>query len=409
MRGAARRFWLQIFPLAAALLAGGCTSVAPPAATPLSAAARISHNRDVFDRSWKLIDRHFFDQKFGGQDWPGLRAQYRPLAETAPDDDALYRTLNNMIAELHASHVVAISPRYVYEDRTHLRAAVGIRFRRVEQKWVVTDVVPASPAERAGVQRGWLIDGRNGRSLGDNPRLPLALGESVTYDFLDLQDHPQSRTMTAESVSTQPKLEARELPGGLLYLRFDEFTWANRGWLNRQLKAHRSAQGVVIDLRENPGGNAIALWAALGDFFDHRVAAGTFIRRNGRTWNTKSFHWFSADYRGPLAVMVDGGSASCSEIFAHVLRYHGRAEIVGRKTAGAVILSWYYRLPGGGRLQVAIQDYKGLDGQRLEGVGITPDHEVSLKLADLRSGRDADLDLALACLKAPTTAAAASP
>ena len=412
MPGAATRPWWLLGLLAAALFAGGCASVsAPPIPRAMSATERVAYNRRVFDRAWSLIDRKFFDGKFGGVDWPAMQARYRPAAEEAPDDETLYREINTMIGELNASHLVAISPRYAYEDRTHRRAAVGIRFRRVEEQWAVTDVLPASPAELAGVQRGWVITRRDGKPIGDELHSGVKEGQPVAYEFLDEAARPQARTMTARTLSVKPRTEARELEGGVLYLRFDEFAWASRGWLNQQLKEHRLARGVVIDLRQNPGGNAIALWAALGEFFPKRVPAGTFIRRSGGVWNTKSFSWFSAHYDGPLTVLVDGASASCSEIFAHVLQYHKRAVLIGRKTAGAVILSWFYGLPAGGRLQMAIQDYRGLDGQRIEGNGIVPDRVVPLKLADLRSGRDADLDLALQVLQQPihADAAAASP
>ena len=83
------------------------------------------------------------------------------------------------------------------------------------------------------------------------------------------------------------------------------------------------------------------------------------------------------------------------------MRHHQRAVIVGRKTAGAVVVSQFYPLPDGGRMQLAIEDFRALDGQRLEGTGVTPDKVVPLRLADVRAGRDADLEAALAELRLP--------
>ena len=82
------------------------------------------------------------------------------------------------------------------------------------------------------------------------------------------------------------------------------------------------------------------------------------------------------------------------------MQFHHRAIVVGRRTAGAVIVAREYPLPDGGRLQVATEDYRGLDGKRLEGNGVKPDVEVELKLADVRAGRDRDLDAALQVLAA---------
>ena len=103
-------------------------------------------------------------------------------------------------------------------------------------------------------------------------------------------------------------------------------------------------------------------------------------------------------------MLVGGGTASSAEIFAHALQFHHRAELVGRPTAGAVVGSRFFRLPNGGKLQLGVVDYHGLDGRRLEGVGVKPDVVVSLKLAELRDGVDPDLAAALEALRNPTAA-----
>jgi len=89
------------------------------------------------------------------------------------------------------------------------------------------------------------------------------------------------------------------------------------------------------------------------------------------------------------------------------MQQHRRATIIGRRTAGAVIVSRDYPLPGGGRLQVPVTDYVGNDGQRLEGRGVTPDLvRPALTLAELRGRKDPDLAEAVQSLEsAPAPAA----
>jgi carboxyl-terminal processing protease len=129
---------------------------------------------------------------------------------------------------------------------------------------------------------------------------------------------------------------------------------------------------------------------------------GQFVQRSGKVRETKGIALFSARYAGRVVVLIGPGSASASEIFAHVLQQQKRATVVGRRSAGAVIVSRFYRLPGGGRLQVPIQDYVGVDGQRLEGRGVTPDVVVPAPtFADWRAGRDPELEAALAELRKP--------
>jgi carboxyl-terminal processing protease len=154
-----------------------------------------------------------------------------------------------------------------------------------------------------------------------------------------------------------------------------------------------------VDLRQNPGGTVAANSMAVQEFFDRRepVPMGRFVRRDGKERESSGFALLSARYAGRVAVLIGPGSASASEIFAHVMKNEKRATVIGRRTAGAVIVSRFYGLPGGGRLQIPIQDYIGVDGERLEGRGVEPDVAVpAATLADWRAGRDPELEAALA-------------
>ena len=92
-------------------------------------------------------------------------------------------------------------------------------------------------------------------------------------------------------------------------------------------------------------------------------------------------------------------TVKAAEIFAAVLQDHGRATVVGRQSAGAVLASWFYGLPGGGELQLSREDYVAPKGRRIEGVGVAPDIVVERTLEDMRLGRDRDLELALDVLR----------
>ena len=115
----------------------------------------------------------------------------------------------------------------------------------------------------------------------------------------------------------------------------------------------------------------------------------------------------SARYRGQVVVLVDASTGSAAEIFAAVLQDHERATVIGRRTAGAVLASWFYRLPDGGELQLSREDYVAPKGRRIEANGVQPDIVVPRRLADVRAGRDLDLETALQVLRgerAPSTA-----
>jgi carboxyl-terminal processing protease len=392
--------------LGALLLAGclaACTTVppvhVPVADLPAAEQARARHNLAVFTAVWDLVNRKHFDPKFQGVDWNAAAAEYGPKAAAAADDAALYRVLNTMLAPLRDSHTHALTKAQANDRHTRVRARTGFNLARYDGRWIVTDVLPGSPAEMAGVKPGWVVVARNDQPLGERLDFRPHEGEAASWDFLDEHDQKIRLSPAAKRLSIAPRQVVRELDGGFVYLRFDEFDGKDRRWLSHELKRHAAAPGVVIDLRRNPGGETFSLGISIGEFFDHQVDCGTFIGRNGARSVKNSWQLGSANYRGKVVVLVDGATGSAAEIFSAVLQDYGRARLVGRRTAGAVLASWFYELPDGGELQLSREDYVAPNGRRIEGNGLEPDIVVPRSLEDLRSGRDRDLEKALEVLR----------
>jgi carboxyl-terminal processing protease len=385
------------------LLAGCVSTPLPPFPLPAvgtEQAARATNNLVVFERVWRLVADNHYDAKLAGVDWPAAAVKYGPRAVAAPDEAALYQVIGEMLAPLNDSHTHALTPTRAAERRTRTRTRTGFSMARLEERWVVTEVLPESPAEEAGIRPGWIVVAREGVPLGERIDFRPKTGEAAVWEFLDANDRPVRFAPVARPLPQAPRQVVRVLEDGLVYLRFDEFNAAGRRWLSAQLKAHAAAPGVIVDLRQNSGGETISLGITIGEFFDRAVDCGTFIKRSGSRGMKNSWQLGSARYRGAVAVLVDAPTGSAAEIFAAVLQDHGRAAIVGRKTAGAVLASWFYTLPDGGQLQLSREDYIAPKGRRLEGVGLEPDHLVPRTLADLRAGRDRDLETAQRLLRA---------
>lgn len=389
---------------AAALALAGCTTLPQSRVSldqfPVSQRARAERNLEVFHTVWDLVNRKHYAPAIDGVDWEKVGAKFGPEAAAARDEASLYRTLNEMLAPLHDSHTRALAPAQARERKTRERPRTGFSMVRVDGRWVVSDVLPKTPADLAGVQPGWVVLSRNGEPFEARPDYRAREGEPVALEFLNLRDEKVKLTLNAVTLTIAAQQVVRELAGGIMYLRFDEFDRTDRRWLGDQLRRYAHAPAVIIDLRRNPGGDTHSLAISIGEFFDRPVNCGTFISRNGSRTVKQSVQWRSAQYRGRVAVLVDASSASSSEIFAAVLKDQRRAVIVGRKTAGAVLASWFHRLPDGGQLQLSREDYIAPNGRRIETNGVEPDVVVTRTLADLRAGRDPDLETALAVLQA---------
>jgi carboxyl-terminal processing protease len=165
--------------------------------------------------------------------------------------------------------------------------------------------------------------------------------------------------------------------------------------------ALRDADGMVIDLRGNPGGVGALVMGTSGHFLTTRDTLGTMRTRSSDmrfVANPRVVSRSGARVRpfaGPLVVLVDAHSASTSEIFAGGLQAIGRARVVGDTTAGMALPALMERLPNRDVLYHAFADFFTPRGERLEGRGVVPDEVVPLTRDALLAGRDPQMDAAL--------------
>jgi carboxyl-terminal processing protease len=154
------------------------------------------------------------------------------------------------------------------------------------------------------------------------------------------------------------------------------------------------ADGIVIDLRGNPGGIGAMAIGMGGWLVDERnLYLGTMKTRE--TELKFVLNPRVKTYDGPVAILADELSGSTAEIFTGGLQDLGRARIFGSRTAGAALPSMIERLPNGDRFQYAFASYVSASGQALEGDGVTPDHEVVHTRDALLDGRDLVVEAAV--------------
>ena len=383
---------------------GGC--VAPRSGPPTepvyaSVEARAAAQVAILEQAWSMVNRRFYDPGFNGADWATAVDRYRDAAAQASDTEALYDVINDMLGELDDAHTGALSPRAAWEDYVAERAFVGINLERVEDEWVVSELRPGSAAEEAGIRIGWVAIARNGEPLTEEGiTFTSERGVSYEWTFVDENNALRQVKLLARTLPDRMPPQERHSDEGWVYLRFDEFETDHQHWLAERLAVNRAAPGVVLDLRYNSGGAISSLARVINDFFQERKAYGAFVSRQGRRKDEKSAWRGGVGYEGELVVLIGPGSASSAEILAHVMKHYERATLIGRPTAGVVVASQYHRLRDGGELQIGTYDFESLDGTRLQGNGVAPDVLVERTLADVRAGRDPDLERAVEWLRA---------
>ncbi len=369
----------------------------------LAAAPPSADKGVVFDKVWADVQRRYWDPSLHGVDWAGARDRFRPQATSARDSDALYAVLNQMLGLLHDSHVFAIPPgevRYqASRDAGEAQASFGFASYEQEGGWLVYAVTPGSSAARAGVRPGWRLLSIDGRPV-DVDRHPSD-GERARLVFDDVDGHPRALELVALSAPPDEPVRFHRLAGDVLLITLDGFDAREDRRIAAELRDGPEPTAVILDLRDNDGGEEETAARVAGLFFAEKH---TLLRRIDRKREEKVpiEGAGGGSFTGPMAVMVGPRSASAAEALAALLSESGRAESVGERTSGALTGAAIEDLPDGGQLSLADFDVRTPGGQRIEGVGFAPVHLVRTTPAEMAAGRDPVLAVALHLVADPS-------
>ena len=281
---------------------------------------------------------------------------------------------------------------------------VGMRIEEVRQGLQVVSVFDGSPAKRAGIRQGAIVTAVDGRSIaGESAEIATARikgppGTSVQLTLIE-PSRKARRTVRVERERIEvPTVETKlETVGGkkLGVAALVPFSSGAHGELRTAIERLRDqgAKGIVFDLRGN-GGGLLQEAVLVSSLF---IEDGVVVSTDGRNREQRTFtaEGDALDGRLPVTVLVDGGSASASEIVAGALRDRKRATLVGTKTFGKGVFQEIEPLSNGGALDLTVGRYYLPSGENISDRGITP--EVPAR-DDPRTRRDEALPVALRTL-----------
>ena len=411
---------------------------------PLHASADSLHAKETFALVWERLQNSGFNGKHEGLDWAALKAEHQPDIEGAKDLDALRREIGELLDALKASHLELIPadafPKAGEAPKTGT-ADLGLRLVVLDRSMMVERVVPGFAAAAAGVQPGWTIENigdfdltkvfadksgeplkprgmtmlqliANGMvgAIAPGTKLDLTLRDSggkMRTVALTATENAQMQTVLLPNLPPLPlRFASHRMPlaGGGCVLQVEYSQWAMPAYdqLMQALRKDGDCRGVVIDLRGNSGGLIASLGAIGGLFVDKPVSLGTMITSGGDLKLTALPRVVDNDgndirrFSGPLAILTDRGSVSCSDIFAGGMQALGRARIFGDTSAGMALPSASIPLPSGDYLLYPTADFVDPNGRRIEGVGVIPDTPSAPTAQALRASRDTAMEAALA-------------
>ncbi len=413
------------------------------------ASAQVPLGIETFDAAWRIVRDTHFDQKYNGVDWDAARGEFRPKAEAAKTPGELRGVITTMLSRLGQSHfaILPASADVSAADTASVsggEADPGFDVRLIGDDLIVTRVDAERGGAQAGVRPGWRLLAVAGKPVADALRnLPqttddrlrglqawriaqsrlrgsdgsfveLRFDDGSTKDGVKVAVQRQREQGLPVKVGSLPQMfvrvteGSRKTPGGRNagVIGFNVWMASVDAGFARAVDKHRSADGIVIDLRGNPGGLAAMIMGVSGHFVPERKVLGVMKTRDNTLEFKANPRLVDTSgkpvnvYNGPVAIIVDAMSGSASECFTGGMQSIGRVRVFGQTTMGQALPALFDRLPNGDVMIHAYADFVTGDGTRLEGRGVVPDEPTPLTREDLLAGRDRALEAALAWMDA---------
>jgi carboxyl-terminal processing protease len=339
-----------------------------------------------------------------------IRAEY---VEPVNDRDAIENAIQGMLNGLdpHSSYM---NPRMYRDMQVQTRGEFGGLGIEVTQEGgyiKVISPIDETPAARAGVRPGDLITHLNGNSvqgLSLQEAVEQMRGERGTAIRITIRregaERPIELSITRDVI--RPQVVRFRVEGGDIgYIRLTSFNEQTETGLRRAMQQIRqqagtNLRGLILDLRNNPGGLLDQSVQVSDDFLDQGEIVSTRARRqeDAQRWNARAGDIAQGL---PMVVLINGGSASASEIVAGALQDHRRAIVMGVKSFGKGSVQTVMPIPGNGAIRLTTARYYTPSGRSIQATGIEPDIEVLAtreepgQQAAARRDREANLRRAL--------------
>ncbi len=352
--------------------------------------------KELVDEVWQIVDKQYVDGTFNQKDWRALRRKY-VVDKNYKSKDEAYKSIRLMLKNLNDPYTRFMDPkefRDLQVETSGQLIGVGIQLSQNEKTKKLEVIAPIedTSAAKAGILSKDIItkiDGKNTTGMDVNQAVQLIRGKEGTTVKLTIQrDNRQvlEFNLLRQQIEIHP-VEAKYRPkelGGIGYIRLKQFS-ANAstemGAAIQKLES-QGATGYVLDLRSNPGGLLYGAIDIARMWLDDGKIVST-VNRQGTGDVSKANN--TAITKKPLVILVDGGSASASEILSGALQDNKRAQLVGVTTFGKGLVQSVRPLSEGAGMAVTIAKYYTPNGKDINRAGIKPDVEVKLSKPQIQS------------------------
>ncbi|ELS01411.1 C-terminal processing peptidase [Xenococcus sp. PCC 7305] len=356
--------------------------------------------KELVDEVWQIINHQYVDTNFNNLNWQEVRQEY--LERSYTDQEQVYDAVREMLEQLGDPYTRFMDPEEFQNmqiDTSGELTGVGIQIAKDEEsdRLIVVSPIEDTPAFAAGILAQDIIqeiDGTDTKGMDVNEAVKLIRGKpgSSVILTIDRQGTAKDYEIVRARIQIHPvRARVSSTPiGDVGYIRLTQFSAQASKEMRDAIKdlEKEDITGYVLDLRSNPGG---LLYSSI-DIARMWLEEGTIVSTVDRVGEQerKSANNSSLTDK-PLTILVDGGSASASEILSGALQDNDRAILIGTQTFGKGLVQSVRRLGNGSGLAVTIAKYLTPSGRDINKEGISPDFVVELEETErkkLQSDRD---------------------
>ncbi len=354
------------------------------------------NSQKLFDSAWSIVESNFYDSKLNGQNWKRWQKHYKGRIKNDADANI---AINTMLESLDDPYSRYLDKKNYAEQNTSINSkitGIGVNISSNGGKTYVVSVIENTPAYFAQLKNGDIIlrvNGKNISGMKTSEVADLVRGPEDTIVKITILRKNKIIIKNIKREEIKIKTVKSSVDKNIGYIQILTFigTTTPNEFVDALTNTNKT-EGLIIDLRGNTGGllpNAIFI----ANMF---IKDGNLVSIVGRSGYKKNIYAQSTEYviDKPMLVLVDGGSASASEILSGALKDYHRAKLVGTKTFGKGMVQKIIPMPNETGLNLTIAKYLTPLGHDINKKGIVPDIEVRLSEKDLFSNKDIQLDKA---------------
>lgn len=317
----------------------------------------------------KLIDKYYLE-----------KVNQEDLAE------GIYKGLLGSLGDPYSCYYTAKEYKALMESSSGVYCGIGASVTQNAKTGVITIVKPfaAGPAYEAGLLPGDAIYKVNGKEVTGKDLTEVVSqmkgDEGTTVDISIVREgesKPLEFTIKRKKIEV-PTIEYQMLDNKIGYISVSEFDEVTADQFSKAVNdlEKQGEKGLVIDLRDNPGG----LLNTVVDMLNRMLPKGLIVYTEDKYGNREEEYSDNKEsFNKPLVVLINGNSASASEIFAGAIQDYKKGTLVGTTSFGKGIVQSIIPLNDGTAIKVTVSKYYTPNGRNIHGTGITPDVEVDLK------------------------------